>query len=83
LSGPEPSTAFYCVASRLYFLGAVGLVNSLRLVGHEEPVFLLDCGLTEGQRALTARYANHLLASGQGLLRRITIGYRRRPPLPG
>jgi hypothetical protein len=43
-------TAFYCVADERYFLGAVGLVNSLRLVGHDEPVFLLDCGLTAAQR---------------------------------
>jgi len=35
-----------------YFLGAVGLVNSLRLVGHTEPIRMLDCGLTAEQRAL-------------------------------
>jgi len=44
--------AFYCVADARYFLGAVGLVNSLRLVGHDEPVVLLDCGLTGAQREL-------------------------------
>ena len=44
--------AFYCVADARYFLGAVGLVNSLRLLGHDEPVFLLDCGLDPPQRAL-------------------------------
>jgi hypothetical protein len=44
--------AFYCVADSRYFLGAVGLVNSLRLHGHREPVFVLDCGLTEAQRQL-------------------------------
>jgi hypothetical protein len=33
---------------------AVGLVNSLRLVGHEEPIVLLDCGLTGEQRTLLA-----------------------------
>jgi hypothetical protein len=44
--------AFYCMSSRMYFLGAVGLVNSLRLVGHREPIFLLDCGLTPQQREL-------------------------------
>ena len=47
-----PSAAFYCVANRDYFLGAVGLVNSLRLVGHAETIFLLDCGLTAEQRRL-------------------------------
>jgi hypothetical protein len=46
------SAAFYCVADDRYFLGAVGLVNSLRLVGHDEPIRLLDCGLTDEQRAL-------------------------------
>ena len=49
--------AFYCVADARYFLGAVGLVNSLRLVGHDEPVRLLDCGLTAQQRELLAREA--------------------------
>jgi hypothetical protein len=48
---PTP-VAFYCVANDRYFLGAVGLINSLRLVGHREPIFLLDCGLTPRQREL-------------------------------
>jgi hypothetical protein len=47
----EPA-AFYCVSDRRYFLGAVGLINSLRLVGHREPIYLLDCGLTDAQRRL-------------------------------
>jgi hypothetical protein len=51
------ATAFYCVADDRYFLGAVGLVNSLRLVGHDEPLHLLDCGLTAGQRELLAAEA--------------------------
>jgi hypothetical protein len=48
----RPEAAFYCVADARYFLGAVGLVNSLRLVGHDEPVHVLDCGLTAPQREL-------------------------------
>ena len=44
--------AFYCMSSEVYFLGAVGLVNSLRLAGHEEPIYLLDCGLTPEHREL-------------------------------
>ena len=36
--------AFYCVADERYFLGAVGLVNSLRLVGHDEPVVCSTAG---------------------------------------
>jgi hypothetical protein len=53
----EPSSAFYCVADSRYFLGAVGLINSLRLHRHTEPIYLLDCGLTEAQRALLAEEA--------------------------
>jgi hypothetical protein len=44
--------AFYCVSSAEYFLGAIALVNSLRLHGHAEPVYLLDCGLEPEQRQL-------------------------------
>jgi len=55
---PQPpataEVAFYCVADGAYFGGAVGLVNSLRLLGHTEPIRLLDCGLAERQRKLLA-----------------------------
>ena len=54
---PAPGPAFCCVADGRYFIGAVGLINSLRLVGHEEPVYLLDCGLSETQRALLEEQA--------------------------
>ncbi len=47
--------AFYCVSSSRYFLGAVALVNSLRLLGHTEPVFVLDYGLSEAERELLAQ----------------------------
>ena len=52
--GPHvlPGAAFYCVSSESYFLGAVALINSLRLVGHSEPVFVLDRGLSAAQRGL-------------------------------
>ena len=43
---------FYCVADERYFLGAVGMINSLRLQGHAEPIHVLDCGLRPGQREL-------------------------------
>ena len=49
-------TAFYCVCDERYFLGAVGMVNSLRLLGHEDPVYVLDCGLTPAQRDLLAAH---------------------------
>jgi hypothetical protein len=48
----DREAAFYCISSRFYFLGAVGLINSLRLVGHTEPIFVLDCGLDADQREL-------------------------------
>lgn len=50
-NGPPPA-AFYCVADERYFLGAVGLVNSLRLQGHREPIYLLDAGLSSAQRGV-------------------------------
>jgi hypothetical protein len=51
--GARPGqVAFYCVSSDKFFLGAVAMLNSLRLQGHTEPVFLLDCGLTPAQREL-------------------------------
>ena len=51
----DVNAAFYCVADERYFLGAVGLVNSLRLVGHGEPIFLLDCGLTTSSASCSSR----------------------------
>jgi hypothetical protein len=45
-------SAFYCMSSEVYFLGAVGMINSLRLLGHTEPIHLLDCGLTPPHREL-------------------------------
>jgi hypothetical protein len=49
--------AFYCVCDDRYFLGAVGMINSLRLQGHDEPIFVLDCGLSDAQRELLAPHA--------------------------
>jgi hypothetical protein len=52
-----PPAAFYCVSDERYFLGAVGMINSLRVLGHTEPVYLLDCGLTPDQRRLLEPHA--------------------------
>ena len=60
----RPGTAFYCVADARYFLGAVGLINSLRLVGHDEPIYVLDCGLTADQRELLERHVTVVPAPG-------------------
>ena len=53
----KPTTAFYVPADANHFLGLVGLINSLRLVGHDEPVYVTDCGLTESHRH---RLADHV-----------------------
>jgi hypothetical protein len=59
------------VANARHFLGVVGMLNSLRLVGHREPVYLLDCGLTAPQRDLLSPHV------------RIVAGPRDAPlPLP-
>ena len=62
--------AFYCVADDRYFLGAVGMLNSLRLQGHTEPVFLLDCGLRPEQRELIATQTRLVPAPSNGLKKR-------------
>jgi hypothetical protein len=51
---PTPPAAFYCVSSGEYFLGAVAMINSLRLLGHSEPIFMLDCGMSPAQRELAS-----------------------------
>jgi hypothetical protein len=62
----SPRTAFYCVSNSVFFLGAVALINSLRVVGHDEPVFVLDCGLTESERDLLSREATLVDAGDAG-----------------
>ena len=49
---------FYCVASDEHFVGLVALLNSLRLTGHDAPLFVTDCGLTARQRE---RLAPHVV----------------------
>jgi hypothetical protein len=58
----RPPAAFYCVTDSRYFLGAVAMANSLRLLGHREPLYVLDCGLTAHQRELLAPHATLLPA---------------------
>lgn len=50
------SCAFYSVSDSRFFLGAVALVNSLRLVGHDEPIFIVDSGLTPAQQSRLAEH---------------------------
>ena len=63
-AGALPPAAFYCVSSGMFFLGAVALINSLRLLGHREPVFVLDCGLNEAQREILSVSATVVGAPG-------------------
>ncbi len=53
----RPPAAFYCVTGGDFFPGAVALLNSLRLVGHREPLFVLDAGMQAGQRELLEPHA--------------------------
>lgn len=53
---------FYCVTGRDFFPGAVALVNSLRLHGHREPIVVLDCGMSAGQRRLIEKEATVVAA---------------------
>lgn len=59
-----PATAFYCVTGRDFFCGAVALLNSLRLLGHREPLHVLDCGMEPRQRELLSAHATLLDAPG-------------------
>jgi hypothetical protein len=75
-----PDVAFYCMSSELYFPGAVGLVNSLRLAGHDAPIYLLDLGLEPEHRRLLAAEAEILDGPADVppyLLK--TVGPRARP----
>jgi hypothetical protein len=61
-AGELPRAAFYCVSSGMFFLGAVAMINSLRLLGHSEPIFVLDCGLRATQREVLAAEATVVAA---------------------
>ena len=60
----SPAAAFYCVTGRDFFCGAVALLNSLRLVGHHEPLFVCDAGMEADQRALLEPHATVVDAPG-------------------
>ena len=48
-----------------FFLGTVALVNSLRLVGHREPITVLDLGFTPTQRDSLAHEVDFVTVPGQ------------------
>jgi hypothetical protein len=51
----DQSAAFYTICDARFFLGLVALVNSLRLQGHKEPIYVVDCGLEDYQRELISQ----------------------------
>src|SRR5438105_1000255 len=83
LDGTAPARSFYCIADRSFYLGAVALINSLRLVGHSERIVVLDCGLADSQRALLSREATIVDPESRGPLEPeiLPILLRARAPL--
>jgi hypothetical protein len=58
----ECRSVVYSVSDATYFPGLVAMHNSLRLVGHQEPLVVCDCGLDPGQRAQLESLATVLSA---------------------
>ncbi|MDQ3380681.1 MAG: hypothetical protein M3546_10235 [Actinomycetota bacterium] len=58
------ASAFYVAAESRHFLGLVALINSLRLVGHHEPIYVGDCGLVETHRRRLAAHATLVETDG-------------------
>jgi hypothetical protein len=56
-SDPTTDAAFYAVADAEHFIGLVGLINSIRLVGHSEAIVVTDLGMSPRQRRLVASVA--------------------------
>jgi hypothetical protein len=60
----QSAAAFYCVTGRDFFCGAVALLNSLRLAGHDEPLFVCDAGMDAKQRTLIEPHVTVVDAPG-------------------
>jgi hypothetical protein len=68
-SSSDSSPVYAALADSAYFVGAVGLVNSLRLTGHRGEIAFLDVGLEQEQRAFLEQQATvHDGPRGQGWL---------------
>src|ERR1700693_1336517 len=79
-AAPKAESAFYSVCNSRHFLGFVALLNSLRLMGHTEPIFLIDAGLTPEQRSLIAGHATLVPApEGAPVLSLTPIGPMKYP----
>jgi hypothetical protein len=55
MAGSATDCVYYAVCDERYFLGAVALVNSLRLTGNAGDIVILDVGLTADQRTFLER----------------------------
>src|SRR5690348_17064369 len=58
----DPTVAIYSVCDSRFFLGLVALINSLRIHGHDEEIFVTDCGLTTAERRIISNEATLLSA---------------------
>jgi hypothetical protein len=52
----QDDACFFTISNEAYFPGVVALINSLVLTGHDYPIVVGDCGLTEQQQAVLLEY---------------------------
>jgi hypothetical protein len=52
----QDDACFFTISNEAYFPGVVALINSLVLTGHDYPIVVGDCGLTEQQQAVLLGY---------------------------
>lgn len=60
----KDNVSFYTITDERFFVGTVGMVNSLRLAGYNQHVFVLDRGLSRHQRHLLATECNLVTLPG-------------------
>jgi hypothetical protein len=53
----EHDIAYYTAVNAAHYPGVVALLNSLRYIGEEAPLFVVDCGLTSSQRDVLSRHS--------------------------
>src|SRR6476646_9705818 len=59
----QKGEVFYTATDARHFVGAVGMINSVRLSGHDQPIVVTDIGMTEPQRR-TIEAAAEILDGG-------------------
>ncbi|MDO8209844.1 hypothetical protein [Conexibacter sp. CPCC 206217] len=52
---PKQQVTHVTVSDSKFFIGLVGMINSLRMTGNDEPLIVIDVGLTDKQKALISR----------------------------